>query len=180
MFCASAPRTGGSTCPGAFRQCDVEVGVHVAPPHDVVDVFMGHFQRRFRQDWLHGDVARLLATATSHHRLAWIHPFEDGNGRIARLHSDAMLACTRDCASGLWSLARALACSEGGIARYHGMMALADRPRQGDRDGRGNLSLAALETYALWFIKACRAEIERRTQTAGSAQGCDLTTALEL
>lgn len=35
------------------------------------------------------------------------------------------------------------------------MMAHADTPRQGDRDGRGNLSLAALEAFVLWFLRVC-------------------------
>ncbi|MFN7595704.1 MAG: Fic family protein, partial [Cereibacter sp.] len=32
-------------------------------------------------------------------------------------------------------------------------MDLADTPRRGDRDGRGNLSEAALKTYCEWFLK---------------------------
>lgn len=32
-------------------------------------------------------------------------------------------------------------------------MDLADTPRRGDRDGRGNLSRAALKTYCEWFLK---------------------------
>ena len=35
------------------------------------------------------------------------------------------------------------------------MMDHADTPRQGDRDGRGNLSLAALEDFTEWFLKVC-------------------------
>lgn len=35
------------------------------------------------------------------------------------------------------------------------MMAHGDTPRQGDRDGRGNLSLAALEAFTLWFLRVC-------------------------
>ena len=33
------------------------------------------------------------------------------------------------------------------------MMDAADVPRQGDLDGRGNLSLKALNKYALWFLQ---------------------------
>jgi len=33
------------------------------------------------------------------------------------------------------------------------MMDLADSPRRGDRDGRGNLSSAALKTFSEWFLK---------------------------
>lgn len=36
---------------------------------------------------------------------------------------------------------------------YKRMMDLADTTRRGDRDGRGNLSEAALKTYCEWFLK---------------------------
>jgi Fic family protein len=34
-------------------------------------------------------------------------------------------------------------------------MDYADTPRQGDLDGRGNLSLRALQEFVLWFVKIC-------------------------
>ena len=43
----------------------------------------------------------VLAAACAHHRLLWIHPFTDGNGRVARLMSNAMLLQALD-AGGLW------------------------------------------------------------------------------
>ena len=39
------------------------------------------------------------------------------------------------------------------------MMDDADMPRQGDRDGRGNLSEAALADFTLWFLKVCLDQI---------------------
>jgi fido (protein-threonine AMPylation protein) len=30
---------------------------------------------------------QMLAIAASHQRLAWAHPFRDGNGRVARRHT---------------------------------------------------------------------------------------------
>jgi hypothetical protein len=38
-------------------------------------------------------------------------------------------------------------------------MQLADRVRQGDRDGRGNLSLAALVTFTKWFLAVCEDQV---------------------
>jgi Fic family protein len=38
-------------------------------------------------------------------------------------------------------------------------MAWADELRQGDRDGRGNLSLKGLEVFATWFLKVCLDQI---------------------
>jgi Fic family protein len=39
------------------------------------------------------------------------------------------------------------------------MMDMADTPRRGDRDGRGNLSEAALKTYCEWFLKVALDQI---------------------
>lgn len=145
--------------PGEWRDDDVEVGEHVPPPHDKVPAFMAHYHRRFRQDWLHGQPAKILAFATGHHRLAYIHPFFDGNGRVSRLVSHAMAHHAGIAAAGLWSVSRGLARGLGqglpGRDEYREMMKLADRPRQGDRDGRGNLSFAALKTYTHWFLNIC-------------------------
>lgn len=145
--------------PGEFRDGDVEVGDHVPPPHDRVPAFMDHFHHRMRRDWLHSQSARVLAMATAHHRLNYIHPFYDGNGRVSRLMSHAMAHQAGIGAGGLWSVSRGLArgIDEGlpGREEYRTMMRLADRPRQGDRDGRGNLSLGALESFVEWFLKVC-------------------------
>jgi Fic family protein len=52
---------------------------------------------------------RLVAIAASHHRLLWIHPFSEGNGRVARLLSHALLR-RAGVGSPLWSVARGLTC----------------------------------------------------------------------
>ena len=49
-------------------------------------------------------------------------------------------------------LARAGAGTEG-TSEYKAMMDLADTPRQGDLDGRGNLSQQALGEFVLWFLQ---------------------------
>lgn len=149
--------------PGEWRGGDVEVGAHVPPPHDAVAAFMAHFHGRFRLDWLHGQVNRTLATATAHHRFNYIHPFYDGNGRVSRLMSHAMAHHAGIAAGGLWSVSRGLARGlQDGLAgrdEYREMMQLADRMRQGDRDGRGNLSLAALVSFTKWFLAVCEDQI---------------------
>ncbi len=53
---------------------------------------------------------------------------------------------------GLWSVSRGLARRIEDRGEYKRMMDLADSPRQGDRDGRGNLSEAALKTFSAWFL----------------------------
>jgi Fic family protein len=150
--------------PGEWRDGDVEVGDHVPPPHNCVPAFMDHFHKRFRQDWLHGQATKILAMATAHHRLNFIHPFYDGNGRVSRLMSHAMAHHAGVGAGGLWSVSRGLArgLEQGvpGREEYGEMMRLADRVRQGDRDGRGNLSLAALSRYTKWFLDICIDQVE--------------------
>lgn len=58
-------------------------------------------------------------------------------------------------AHGLWSISRGLARGLESRGEYTRMMDLADTPRQGDLDGRGNLSQKALEDYVLWFLEVC-------------------------
>ena len=144
--------------PGVWRDGDVDVGLHVPPPHDRVPAFIDHFHQRFRQDRM-GRAGRVLAVASAHHRLNYIHPFFDGNGRVTRLVCHAMAHHAGIAAGGLWSVSRGLARGlAGGLAgreEYKSMMQLADRERQGDRDGRGNLSLAALVIFTDWFLKVC-------------------------
>ncbi len=93
----------------------------------------------------------LVSVAASHHRLVWIHPFLDGNGRVARLISHAMLK-ELGLGSTLWSVSRGLARS---IADYKTNLMAADEPRQGDLDGRGNLSRKNLIAFCEYFLSQC-------------------------
>jgi len=83
---------------------------------------------------------KIIGVAASHHRLLWIHPFIDGNGRVTRLLSHALLR-ELDVGSELWSVSRGLARR---VAEYKSSLQAADEPRRGDLDGRGNLTLAVL------------------------------------
>lgn len=58
-------------------------------------------------------------------------------------------------AHGLWSISRGLARGLESRSEYKLMMDLADTPRQGDLDGRGNLSERALSEFTLWFLRVC-------------------------
>lgn len=53
---------------------------------------------------------------------------------------------------GLWSISRGLARGLKDRGEYKRMMDYADSPRQSDRDGRGNLSEAALKDFVGWFL----------------------------
>ena len=115
---------------------------------------MAHFERRYRFEEM-GPATRILAMAAAHHRLNYIHPFPDGNGRVSRLMSHAMALKAGIGAHSLWSVSRGLARGLESRNEYKTRMDLADTPRQGDLDGRGNLSQSALADFTLWFLRVC-------------------------
>lgn len=137
--------------PGALRTYDVRVGGHVAPPHTEVpallDRFSGSYAPRGR-----GAVEGLIAAGAAHHRLLWIHPFGDGNGRVTRLMTDAYLREIGVGAHGLWTTSRGLARASGA---YRDALAAADAVRWNDYDGRGPLSLRALSDFCRFFLDTC-------------------------
>jgi Fic family protein len=143
--------------PGEWRsrpEHDVAVGRHQPPSSDRVPDFMTYFADRYRFDRL-GKAARILAIPAAHHRFNYIHPFPDGNGRVSRLMSHAMAHMAGIGAHGLWSISRGLARGLESRGEYKRMMDHADMPRQGDLDGRGNLSQRALTDFTLWFLGVC-------------------------
>jgi Fic family protein len=141
--------------PGEFRSLpehEVSVGRHRPPSSEHVPAFMAHFERRYRLAPM-GRGTRILAMAAAHHRLNHIHPFPDGNGRVSRLMSHAMALEAGIGAHGLWSVSRGLARGLNSRSEYRRMMDHADTPRQGGLDGRGNLSLQALDEFVTWFLQ---------------------------
>jgi Fic family protein len=98
-----------------------------------------------------GKVDSIIASATAHHRLLWMHPFLDGNGRVARLMSYSVLRDTLD-TGGIWSIARGLARNE---EKYKSHLAACDLPRRNDLDGGGHLSESALAEFAKFFLQIC-------------------------
>ena len=83
--------------------------------------------------------------------LLWVHPFLDGNGRVARLMSHAMLLGTLDTGA-VWSVARGLARN---VHEYKTLLANCDLPRRNDLDGRGNLGEEALAEFTRFFLTVC-------------------------
>ena len=143
--------------PGKFRSKavhDVAVGRHLPPESPAVEVFMEYFEQRYNFDAL-GKGMRIAALGAAHHRFNYIHPFPDGNGRVSRLMSHAMCLHAGIGAFGLWSVSRGLARGLESRQDYKRMMDHADMPRQGGLDGRGNLSLKALNTFITWFLRVC-------------------------
>ena len=139
--------------PGELRRGDVKVGHHVPISPGAVPRFLD----RFEQVYGHlGKTDAILGTAPGHHRLLWIHPFWDGNGRVARLMSHAVLLETLDTGA-VWSVARGLARK---VSEYKRHLAACDSPRRNDLDGRGSLSEEALAAFAKFFLEVCIDQVE--------------------
>lgn len=143
---ASAQRA--RVVPGVCRTQDVRVGRHVPVSPGAVPRFLQRYEDFYGSL---GPSDRILAAAAAHHRLLWIHPFPDGNGRVARLVSHAMLLDVLD-SGAVWSVARGLARS---VAQYKTHLAECDLPRRNDLDGRGNLSEEALVAFTRYFLSLC-------------------------
>jgi len=134
--------------PGELRQRDVVVGKHIPVSPGAVPRFLRRFEEVYRRL---GKTETILATAAAHHRLAWIHPFLDGNGRVARLMSHATLLEALDTGA-VWSVARGLARD---VEAYKSHLAACDQTRRNDLDGRGNLSEDNLAEFTRFFLTTC-------------------------
>jgi len=135
--------------PGALRQRDVIVGQHVPPSHARISEFIRRFEDFYEPSRLRG-LDKIAAAAASHHRLAWIHPFVDGNGRVTRLFTHAYAIRTGLHAHGLWTVTRGLSRNRD---RYMAALITADQARASDTDGRGNLSEMGLKGFCQFFIE---------------------------
>lgn len=134
--------------PGAIRDREVEVGHHLAPRADSLERFLKRFNNVYNPKKLHG-TTKVIAVAAAHHRLAWIHPFLDGNGRVTRLVTHAFLTSCGIDGHGLWTVSRGLARNRDG---YLQALSGADAHRKGDYDGRGNLSDSGLAAFCGFFL----------------------------
>ncbi len=136
--------------PGELRDGDVEVGQHLPPTAQEIPHFLERLEKAYEPSRLL-PTHRLIAVAAVHHRLLWVHPFYDGNGRVARLVAHAMLL-RLGVGSSVWSVARGLARN---VERYKSGLMLADEPRHGDLDGRGALSEMRLHEFCEFFLETC-------------------------
>ncbi len=133
--------------PGRWRKREVQVGRHVPPPHEDLPGYMARFDTAYGSPPL-SKMRQIQTVGAVHHRLLWIHPFLDGNGRVARLMSHALFK-RLGIGTSLWSVARGLARDE---QHYKTLLAQADGPREGDLDGRGNLTQRGLIEFCKFFL----------------------------
>ena len=158
-FCALLPpdllvvrypssKQSAKVIPGGLRTRHVQVGRHVAISPGAVPRFLKRFEEVYGSL---GAIDTVMAAAAAHHRLVWIHPFLDGNGRVARLMSHTMLLHTLETGA-VWSVARGLARK---VTDYKRHLAACDQTRRNDLDGRGNLSEENLTAFTRFFLDTC-------------------------
>lgn len=159
LLWATNPKTGQRerVIPGESRTFDVKVGRHVPVSPGAVPRFMQRWEGAY------GKLSKfemVLQAASAHHRLVWLHPFADGNGRVTRLISYAMLLEALN-SGGIWSIARGLSRSE---KDYKGHLADCDLARRNDLVGRGSLSEEALAEFSVYFLETCLDQVQFMTK----------------
>jgi Fic family protein len=152
LLWVSDPKTGEreQVVPGEIRKRHVIVGKHIPPAAGDLPDFLARFAQAYSSGML-SKLRKVIAVAASHHRLLWIHPFLDGNGRVTRLFSHAWLR-ELGIGSEIWAISRGLARN---VESYKAGLMQADEPRRGDLDGRGNLTQAGLNAFCKFFLGTC-------------------------
>jgi Fic family protein len=146
----------GKVIPGEWRTELVDVGKHVPPDPSNITTLMQQFCEIYHPRRYAGD-KKFIAAMCAHHRLVWIHPFADGNGRVARLFTDEALKSIGLESYGVWCLSRGIARSSD---QYKTLLARADSSRQGDLDGRGVLSEKNLLDFCEYMLDTAIDQID--------------------
>lgn len=144
------PPTGeGSRYPGMLRPINVSIqkSRHIPPEAikvpELFDELMEFVNQPFETQY------HLLAIALSHHKMAWIHPFDNGNGRLVRMFTYALLIKQGfQVKSGRILNPTAIFCMDRN--KYYEMLALADSEEE-DK---------VLE-WCLYVLEGLRSEIEK-------------------
>lgn len=142
--------------PGEFRTRNVKVGHHIPPQAKSINTFMARFHEAYHLS-NKNDLQKIILSGPAHHRLTWIHPFLDGNGRVTRLFSDCYFRLSQVEGYGLWTISRGLARHR---MEYFARLEEADQLRQGDLDGRGNLSEKGLLSFSIFFLNCAIDQID--------------------
>lgn len=143
--------------PGKTRGFDVKVARHIPVSPGAVPRFLNRWEAVYSKQ---GKFESILQSAAAHHRLVWIHPFADGNGRVTRLISYATLLEALN-SGGIWSIARGLSRHE---KEYRDHLAACDADRRNDLDGRGPLSEETLADFTEFFLKTCIDQVQYMTK----------------
>ncbi len=154
-----SPKTGQTekVIPGELRHHEVSVGRHIPPPHTELKEYLARIGDAYNPARFRDRSEALVALSAAHHRVLWVHPFGDGNGRVTRLMTDAYLMCIRAGGHGLWTASRGFAKRRND---YVSFLEEADSPRRDNYDGRGSLSNKALTLFCRFFLEICEDQID--------------------
>lgn len=122
-----------------------------APPPERLEAEMSRFFSWFGES--SRKVDGLLRAGLAHLYFATIHPFEDGNGRIARAITDMALAQDEKMASRFYSLSGQIINERGG---YY---AILEKTQKGD----GNVT-----AWLCWFLECLQRALERSENLLGN------------
>ncbi|RJQ81464.1 MAG: Fic family protein [Desulfobacteraceae bacterium] len=147
--------TRHSVTPGCLRDSHISLDGGRTPhgPHArLLPEKFDEFSRLYHPANFHGD-ERLIAVAASHHRLMWLHPFRDGNGRVGRLFSGLYMAHIGINRGNLWSLSR-------GFSRnkqwYMTNLQSADSPAE----DQSLFDQEFFADYCLYFLEVCLDQVQ--------------------
>ncbi|BAU31655.1 Fic family protein [Microcella alkaliphila] len=143
----------GDPNPGAYRTADVEISQarHTPPSHVLV--------RPEMSDWLEFanrpvEIAeQMVHVAMAHHRFLWIHPFSNGNGRVSRLLSYAMLRRHGFLSPAGYRTVNPTAVFGNDREEYYSSLALAD-----------DLSNEGTAAWCTFFVRGIHEDMERLTR----------------
>lgn len=81
----------GDATPGAYRQTQVQIAQseHLPPEAILVPQYMQELVAFINEN--HPPKYDLIKVALAHHRFGWVHPFGNGNGRVVRLLTYALM-----------------------------------------------------------------------------------------
>ncbi|CAI9008915.1 Filamentation induced by cAMP protein Fic [Pseudomonas chlororaphis] len=153
--------------PGKLRSEEneqVQAGAHIAPAAAAVLPMLRHLQLHYGR--IKDPRRQLIAALAGHHRTALVHPFLDGNGRVVRMLTHLQLVHL-GLKPFLWSLSRGLARRQDDYYRF---LALADRPRENDYDGRGQLSQRHYFNFIEFMLDVCHDQVEYMTSSLNPAR----------
>jgi len=143
--------------PGKLRDSNVRVGKHIAPDYTELSHFFNKYELLYKVPNYATQAKQVIFALASHHRLMWIHPFLDGNGRTARLVLDGIFNSMSLEGYGLWNISRGLSRRSEDYKRY---LAFADMLRQGDLDGKGALSTKAFISYIKFMLEVSLDQVD--------------------
>lgn len=144
--------------PGKFRERMVQIGNHIPPEETEINRLLKEWDAHYSLNEKDVGYKKLLKAFVAHHRLMYVHPFLDGNGRAGRLVLESMLKEAAPNSHGLWSISRGLAKSKDD---YFGALENAGMIRQGaPYDGAGSLSERGLVRFVNYMRETANKEVD--------------------